>query len=261
VSEEAILKDSSRNLPFLQLATKGSGALLRNFFPFLQMAIIPILLFMLCLLIALHYAPRNLAPLLVVLSDRTMTTIFGMAWLGYLLMPEEGRRYWMPRWSKQHSLFLLYNLCISAVIVLQNEILQSLRPARGYALAFELPLTVLVNLPADTLHAAIGLAFCALAVNQRGGPIWSARLVGWGALKIVVIVTLFSACFTTIGNLVGRIIGSFGGSLNAFGLLSAFPANVASYAAYAVVLGVLAFAYRHLTAWQGIRREVLERFD
>ncbi len=262
MNEETTDENSRRSLPFLQAATKGPGALFRSFFPFLQMAAIPILLFMLCWLIIAYLAPHGLASWLVVLSDRTMTTIFGMAWLGYLLMPEEGRRYWVPRWSRQHFIFLFYSLCVSAVVMLQGAALMHLRDGMPNLFwSYGSLITVVVNLPADLFHAAIGLTFCTLALKQRGGPIWSLRLVGWSALKIVVIVTCFSICFTIAGKFLGSIVGAVSGRADYLGLLSSLPINVANYAAYAVALGVLAFAYRHLTGWHGVRPDVLERFD
>lgn len=238
-------------LPFLQAATKGPGALFRNFFPFLQMAAIPILLFMLSSLAIQMYAPWYIAALLVSLSDRVMTTIFGMAWLGYLLQPESSRRNWLPRWSRQHWLFLFYSLCITGLAaLLQASALWTISDHwPGLYRSNPTLLAILLRLPIDYVHASIGLAFCALAVKQPGGGLWSWRLIGWSALKIVVIATIISICFSFAGSFLSSIVRAISGSADNFGLLSALPTNFSDYASYAVVLGVLAFAYRHYTGW------------
>jgi hypothetical protein len=261
VSEQNATRPKA-SLPFLELATKGPGALFRNFFPFLQMAALPILLFMLSWLAIQIYAPRAVASLLVVLSDRTMTTIFGMAWLGYLLQPESNSRIWLPRWSRQHWLFLFYSLCISVLTALLAPILVFIiNHWPGLYRSNSTLLMILLGLPSDYVHASIGLVFCALAVRQPGGPLWSWRLVGWSALKIVVVVSVVSFCFTIAGHFAGSIVRAVSGGADIFRLLSSVPGNLANYASYAVVLGVLAFAYRRLTGWHGVRQEVLERFE
>jgi len=252
------------SLPFLQAAIEGPGALFRNFFPFLQMAALPILLFMLSWLTIQFYAPRAVASLLVVLSDRIMTTIFGMAWLGYLLQPESSRRNWLPRWSRQHWLFLFYILCISGLaVLLQASALWTISDHwPGLYRSNPTLLAILLRLPIDYVHASIGLAFCALAVKQPGGPLWSWRLVGWSALKIVVIATIISICFSFAGSFLSSIVSDLSGSADIFGLLSALPTNFADYASYAVVLGVLAFAYRRLTGWpRATDEKVAAAFD
>jgi len=238
------------SLPFLQAAIEGPGALFRNFFPFLQMAALPILLFMLSWLTVQFFAPRTVASLLVILSDRVMTTIFGMAWLGYLLQPDSNRRNWLPRWSRQHWLFLFYSLCVSALLLIRGEALELIRDQwPGLYWPNQTLLVFLLSLPIDWVHAGIGLTFCALAVKQPGGPLWSWQLIGWSALKIVVIASVFSFCFNFAGSFLSSIVRALSGSADLFGLLSALPKNFVNYAIYAVVLGVLAFAYRRLTGW------------
>lgn len=260
MSEEALARP--RGLPFLKLATQGPGALFRNFFPFLQMAAIPILLDAVAWVASSTVDRQLLAPFVVFALDRVTSTLFGMAWLEYLLRPEAGRRYWLPRWSRAHWLFLLYGLAIAALQVLQGVAIGAMRMEWSSLFwNWKYPVLILLDLPVDYVHAAMGLAFCALAVKRPGGPLWSWRLMGWSAVKIMVIMVVASYSLAFAGTFIGGFVGSLSAVLGAPRLLVSLPGTIASYAAYAVALGTFAVAFRELSGWRGPQQDILERFE
>lgn len=244
------------SLYFFDLGRAGMAALFRNFFPFLQITAIPLVLNFVLRIANQIFAPAEMAPFTQLLADRFSSTLFAMAWLGFLLLPAGSRRHWLPRWSADHFVFLGYALLIAALQVVLTQAGEAFRTA--YLEPFGTPplvLIVILGLPVDYIHCCLGLAFCALAVGQPGGPLWSWRMIGWSALKMVVIITLAAFFFTFVGSFIGRFVAGLSAGLGYAPLLAAFPPAIANYAAYALTLGIFAFAFRELTGWPRTRDE------
>ena len=188
-----------------------------------------------------------------------MTTLFGMAWLSYLLLPDDNRKHWLPRWSRQHWPFLLYGLVVSAVQLLFWEVEEAIRAEwSGLYWNWRISVAILLSLPVAYVHASLGLAFCALAAGRPGSPLWSWRLIGWAALKIVVIISVASSCLSFIGAFAGVFLDSLSTAAGLPRILEPLSQTLANYASYAIVLGTFAVAYRELA---GPEDEILKRFD
>ena len=247
---------------FVALGRAGLAALARNLIPFLKIAAIPLVLVFMLSFASHIFAGEKLRPFTQLLVERICYTLFGMAWLGFLLLPADSRRHWLPRWSPQHFVFLGYMLLIGALQLVLSEAVTM----AGALLAATVSLPVLVlffvsRLPVEFIHCCLGLAFCALAVARPGGPFWSWRLIGWKAMKMLVIVTVGTVSLIYIGSLISNFVIGLPAAFGFMGILAAIPRGIANYAAYALTLGVFAFAYRQLTGWAGNQQEILERFE
>lgn len=263
MSDPAVDHREARDLPFLWLVVQGFGSLLRNFIPFLKMAAIPVLLYLVGWKAVIALSTPDLAGPLVLVLDSAAMTLFGMAWLGCLLAPNSERKYWLPQWRREHWLFLLYSLLISGLDLMVGEAVQLIGidwQNIEQRLVLSL-LTPIATLPVDYVHASLGLTFCALAISRAGSPLWSWRLLGWSALKMTLAIWGVSFCFSVAG---GSAIGFLLVLLSQSGdfpLILSLLLTVIDYARYALILGIFAAAYRKLTGWTPAQESLADRFD
>lgn len=253
-------------------ASQGLGGFLRNFFPFLQVMAIPLLL---SLAERLAYdallaagLTRGAASAVWAIARAPVWTLFGFAWLSHLLGSGHVKHLWLPAWSRAHWSFML---CVLVGLVLPNyavtqftyQVVSTVWP--DFYWSFRGTLRWIVVFIVYYLYCRSGLAFCALVAEGRKGSlrnlVWSWRRTGGAAARAMIVLLPVIWGTSTLSEWSRTLVPLTPDARDFEWLLAPLLITFFAYINFGVMMAIWAYAYRTLVAGTVPQKEILERFE